>query len=883
MNRTKGKGSRKIKLFASWLVLPISFLLTLVLVTKVVPAIAYQQTPPATPNQEPKQEEVVQPSSAPGELLQQGKELYKTGQFFAAANLWQQSAQSYGEEGAILNQAQALNYLSLAYQELGQWEQAKTTIETSLKLLPSFDQLEIRGMAILAQALNTKGSLEIAGGETETALETWKQAEAAYDRAGNETGKLGSKINQAQALQALGQYRRAKTILEQLVGELQSQPDSLLKVDGLRSLGVALQTIGDLVQSKEILEQSWAISQKLNANTDTSATLFSIGNIARDLQQYDVALAYYQEAAKMAEGGILKIQINLNQLSLLAATNQEEAALDLVPDIESALSSLSPSRSAVYARVNLAESMMKMGSREWGMGNGKEYLSIIDRKKVAELLATAVQQARQLKDKRAEAYSLNQLGKLYEQTKQWDNAKDLTEQALQIAQQLDAGDISARAAWQLGQILKEQGDINGAIAAYGNAINNLQSLRSDLVAINPEIQFDFKENVEPVYREFVSLLLQPDANQDALKQARQTIEALQLAELDNFFRDACLDTKPVQIDDIDVKAAVIYPIILSDRLEVILSLPKQPLRHYTTQLPAQKVEKILQQLYSSLYLGYSDEERLKLSEQVYDWLIRPAQADLEKNNISTIVFVPDGFLRNLPMALLYDGQDYIIEKYSIALSSGLQLFPQALERQKLNVLAVGLTEARPGFSALPGVEAEVKQIAADLNSEVLLDRKFTREAFQTEVNSESFRVVHLATHGQFSSNPEETFLLTWDGELNIQDFDVLFQKRRVGLLKPIELLVLSACQTASGDKRATLGLAGLALRSGAYSTLASLWSVNDQSTSVLMSEFYRQLTQSKSPISKAESLRQAQLTMLKNPKYNHPYFWASFVLIGNWL
>lgn len=856
--------------------LPISFLITLVLVTKVVPAIAYQQTPAPTPNQELKQE-VAQPPSAPEQLLQQGKELYKTGQFFAAANIWQQAAQYYGEKGAILNQAQALNYLSLAYQELGQWEEAKTTIETSLKLLPSFDKLEVRGMAIFAQALNTKGSLEIARGETETALETWKQAEDTYNRAGNETGKLGSKINQAQALQALGQYRRAKTILEQLVDELQSQPDSLLKVDGLQSLGVALQTIGDLEQSKEILEQSWAISQELNANADTSAAIFSIGNIARDLQEYDVAFAYYQEAAKRAEDGILKLQINLNQLSLFLETKQEEAALVLIPEIESGLSSLSPSRSAIYARVNLAESMMKMGNTK--MGNGE----IIARKKVDQLLATAVQQARQIKDKRAEAYSLNQLGKLYEQTKQWDNAKDLTQQALQIAQELDAADISARAAWQLGRILKEDGDINGAIAAYGNAINNLQSLRSDLVAINPEIQFNFKENVEPVYREFVSLLLPPDANQDALKQARQTIEALQLAELDNFFKDACLDTKPVQIDDIDVKAAVIYPIILSDRLEVILSLPKQPLRHYTTQLPAQKVEKILQKLHSSLYPGYSDEERLELSQQVYDWLIRPAQADLQNNKISTIVFVPDGFLRSLPMAALYDGQDYIIEKYSIALSSGLQLFPQALEKQQLNVLAVGLTEARPGFSALPGVETEVKQIAVDFNSEVLLDQKFTREAFQKEVNSESFRVVHLATHGQFSSNPEETFLLTWDGQLNIQDFDVLFQKRRVGLLKPIELLVLSACQTASGDKRATLGLAGLALRSGAYSTLASLWSVNDQSTSVLMSEFYRQLTHSKSPITKAESLRQAQLTMLKNPKYNHPYFWASFVLIGNWL
>jgi CHAT domain-containing protein len=389
--------------------------------------------------------------------------------------------------------------------------------------------------------------------------------------------------------------------------------------------------------------------------------------------------------------------------------------------------------------------------------------------------------------------------------------------------------------------------------------------------------------VEPVYREFASLLLQPNANQEDIKQARTVIEALQLAELDNFFRDACLDIHPAQIDEIDTQAAVFYPIILSDRLEVILSLPKQPLRHYSTPLGATQVESILQKMYSSLYLGYSSPERLRFSQQIYDWVIKPAAADLNNSKITTLVFVPDGFLRNLPMAALYDGKQYLVEKYALALSSGLQLFPQGLERQKPTALTVGLTEARQGFSALPGVLVELKQIAVELNSKILLDKQFTRQTFTQQMNATSFEIVHLATHGQFSSNPEETFLLTWDDRINIQDFDQFFQKRRVGILKPIELLVLSACQTASGDKRAALGLAGLALRSGASSTLASLWSVNDESTANLMSEFYRQLTGSNSSITKAEALRQAQLALLKNPLFDHPYFWASFVLVGNWL
>ncbi|NEP57100.1 MAG: CHAT domain-containing protein [Symploca sp. SIO2G7] len=934
---TKGKSN---KFF-----LPGLFVLSLLLVTIAVPAVAQSpidrvvlQALPAINSLasscnlkqlSPCSTEVTQQPPTPAQLLQQGREFYQAGQFFKAANLWQQAVQAYENQGTILNQAQALNYLSLAYQDLGQGEQAQQAIATSLKLLQSWEKLEPRGVAILAQALNTQGSLQLTQGQTETALATWKQAEATYEIAGNETGKLGSRINQAQALQTLGQYRRANELLNKLVEELKAQPDSVLKADGLRSLGIALQTIGDLVKSKAILEQSLAISQQLNASADTSATLLGIGNIARDVQQYDVAWAYYQEAANLAQTPITSLQAQLNQLSLLAQTQQWQTASSLMPQIESKLSQLSPSRASIYARVNLAESLMQhrrrgdTETRRWRDGETRRQGDKVDipnsqfpipnsqfpiphspfpiphSQEIAQSLVTAVQQARQIKDPRAEAYALTQLGKLYEQTQQWQDSRSLTEQALQISQGIEAADITARAAWQLGRILEQQGELTGAIAAFQGAFAHLQSLRSDLVAVSPDVQFNFKESVEPVYRELVNLLLQPtltkgeieDASQANLKQAREVIEALQLAELDNFFRDACLDAQPVVLDEIDTQAAVIYPIILHDsfrgnsasRLEVILSLPNQPLRHYATQLSQQEIEDVLQQFYSSLYPGYSRDGRLRLAEEVYDWLIRPAEADLANSGIQTLVFVPDGFLRNLPIAALYDGEQYLVEKYSIALSPGLQLFPQGLEREELKALTAGLTEARQGFAELPAVEEEVKEIASEVDAQVLLNQEFTRTAFQKEVNGKPFPVVHLATHGQFSSNPQETFLLTWDERISIKDFDVLFEKRRLGILKPIDLLVLSACQTAAGDKRATLGLAGFALRSGARSTMASLWSVHDESTAALMSEFYRQLTQTNRPITKAEALRQAQLTLLSDPQYNHPYFWASFVLVGNWL
>lgn len=855
---------RQLAFFKRYAIL---FLLTLVLVTTVLPVTA-QQHSADTPTQ-----------------LEQGLTRFQAEQFSEAIALWQHSARSYQEQGARLNQALSLSYLSLAHQNLGQWQDAETAITQSLNLLQNQQNLDQGGLLIFGQALNTRGHLQFATGQAEAALTTWKQAEATYDQAGDATGSLGTQINQAQALQTLGLYRRAQTLLEQINQMLQAQPISPLKAAAFRSLGVALQVVGDLQQSQDVLEQSLAIAQQLNASQEISDILFSLGNTARALQDYEKAVQLYQKAAEQATNPLSKLEAQLNQLSLSIQTKQWNATQALLPKIQAQLAHLPPSRTAVHARVNLAESLMALGK---GGEEQRGRLLSPQPSEIAQVLVEAIQEARTLKDPRAEAYALGELGQLYKQVQQWTEAQDLTQDALQIAQAINASDIAYRWQWQLGQILKQQGKVTQAKVAYTEAVNTLQSLRTDLVAINPDVQFSFRESVEPVYRELVELLLQPKAenqtevSQENLKQARQIIESLQLAELDNFFRQACLSAKPEQIDQVDPNAAVIYPIILPDRLAVILSLPGQPLRHYETRLPQRQVENILDQALQSLNPAFSNRQRLQFSQQVYDWLIRPTEDELATSGIKTLVFVLDGALRNLPMAALYDGQQYLIEKYSIAISQGLQLLePRSLVRERLKVLTAGLTEPRQGFSPLPAVEFELEQIASEVPSQVLLNQEFIKTTVKNQIKATPFPVVHLATHGQFSSKAENTFLLTWDGRINVKDLDELLQSRERADAEPIELLVLSACQTATGDKRATLGLAGVAVRSGARSTLATLWSVQDQSTAELMVEFYRNLAQPE--VSKAEALRQAQLSLLKKTEYKHPFFWASFVLVGNWL
>jgi CHAT domain-containing protein len=327
---------------------------------------------------------------------------------------------------------------------------------------------------------------------------------------------------------------------------------------------------------------------------------------------------------------------------------------------------------------------------------------------------------------------------------------------------------------------------------------------------------------------------------------------------------------------------VIYPIILPDRLEVILSLPNQPLRHYATSIAQSDLESLLNKMRRSLRRTSLDQERLPLSQKVYDWLVRPAESELAASGIKTLVFALDGSLKNVPMAALYDGQQYLVEKYSVALTPSLQLLePRLLAREQIKVLVGGLSEARQGFLALPGVESEVKQIESNIPTQVLLNQQFTSTALQDQIKAVPFPVVHLATHGQFSSNAENTFILAWDERINVKELGGLLQARAQNERKPIELLVLSACQTAAGDNRAALGLAGVAVRSGARSTLATLWSVDDRSTSSFMVEFYQGLAQSQ--VTKVQALRDAQLALLKQPEFRHPYYWAPFVLVGNWL
>lgn len=810
--------------------------------------------------------------SDPADLVQQGKELYTQGKFSAAVQVWQQAL--IVSETNQLRQAMLWSNLSLGYQQLGQWDEAKKAIALSLQLLSNQSDSQDK-LKILGQALNTQGSLQLALGQTESALNSWENATATFRKIEDHTGKIYSLLNQVQALRALGFYRRTVGTLAVIDQALQTQPESALKASELRSLGDTLQVIGDFEQAEQVLKQSLVIAAKLNAKSEVSATQLSLGNLARSQDDTDKALKFYDEAASNTNSPLKLVQAELNKFSLLIAEKRLSAAQALIPAIDIQSDRLLPSRDAMYAKLNFSQNLAILATQN---PTHKHDLLL----KTAKILAAIMQQAESLGDRRVQAYALGSLGALYEQSQQFLAAQNLTQQALSIAQSIHANDIAYRWQWQLGRIRKAQGDISGAIAFYTEAVNSLEQLRHDLVSVNLGVQFSFRESVEPVYRQLISLLLRVDgatATQENLEKAQALVESLQLAELVNFFRSDCLQANSVDIAKVDRRAAVIYPIVLADRLEVILNIPQQSLRHYAINVTQKEVEQIVDELRVDLREPRT-QDYLSNSQTVYDWLIRPAIADLQKSDIKTLVFVLDGSLRNIPMASLHDGKNFLIQTYSVALTPGLQLLaPKPLAREKVTVLAGGIAESTQGFTPLPNVTQELNNIQSQVPSKELLNQAFTEKNLQKNLANSSFPVIHLATHGQFSSKVSDTFLLTWDGMLNLDSLHQLIQSQNQAQV--LELLILSACQTAVGDNRAALGLAGMSVRAGARSTMASLWSIDDAATALFMTEFYQDLANSK--IEKAEVLRQAQISLLTQTKYKHPYYWAPFVLLGNWL
>ncbi|MFM2062679.1 MAG: hypothetical protein RLZZ507_2349 [Cyanobacteriota bacterium] len=808
-------------------------------------------------------------------LENQAQKLYQNGEFQPAIAKLKEAINNYQKKDNFVGQVIAWRNLGLVYQKMGDAKEAQQAVEESKKYLTKISDSRKR-QELFAKTREVQGQIQLSLGDAQASLKTWKEVIDIYTQLGDTTGLIRTKINEAQSLQGLGLYNQAVKNLTATKEILDQQPETLLKVKALLNLGDVLRGIMKLEESEKALNQSLTIAKNLSSDSAITEALISLGKTSRLQSNSQQNIDYFQQAIEKSPSPDLLIQAYLNKLDVLLSKQpvQTAEAQVLIPKIQATLTKLPASRSAVYARITLARTLLK-----------DEKISSINQSLIVNELATALNLSQKLGDSRAESYALGVLGGVYEKNHRYAEAQKLTEKAVLIAQRIKSPDISYQWQWQLGRILAAQGNKKDAISVYQQTVETLKNIRTDLVAISSDLQFSFREDVEPVYRELAGLLLKEKPSQQQLKDARTVIEDLQLAELDNFFRNACLNAKPVQIDQLnDPTTAIFYSLILKDSLEVIVALPNQPLQHYSQPISEGEINKKIKDLQELLYLPTTarTQTRLRLSQEFYNLFIQPIEKELPTQSIKNLVFISDGALKNIPLATIYDGKEYLIEKYSVAIAPSLQLVDiKPLAREQVQLLAGGLSEARQNFDPLPNVVSELEQIKARFPNGIFLkNESFATKNVENNIQQYPAQIVHLATHGKFSSKAEDTFILTWDNQLNIDQLNNLLRSDKKQI-RPIELLVLSACQTASGDDRATLGLAGIAVKAGARSTIASLWLVDDEATSVLMTKLYQELANSK--ITKAEALRRAQLEVLKQKNFEHPYFWSAFVLIGNWL
>lgn len=740
--------------------------------------------------------------------------------------------------------------------------------------------------AIEPQALLGVGQRAFDNGDFAQALDKWDLAADAFDGAGDTTGHAQALTGKGMAYLALGRYPRAAETLSQARLLAQQTGDRAIELRAMIGEGSARLLLGDKATAKQLLEAAQPAASAAGYRDLAAAAGMELGNLLAAEGRNAAAAGQYRTALADADAlgdRALAARAAVNLARALLADGLDTDGWSALTDADGRVNGLAQTHDRAFLLVSLGGLYRTAADSAPARAH-----TALDRAERA--FNTAAESARALTDNRTLSYALGNQAELRADAGNDDASLALAEQAALYARQAQAPEILYRWDWLTARVLQRQGDSDGAIAAYGRAIDNLERIRQDLTMTQREGAASFRSEYGMLYLELADLLLRQTAQtadstriEQYLRDARAAVELLKSAEIEDYFQDDCvtaLKAKTSGIDRLAADTAAIYPIVLNDRLEILLSLP-DGMRRFVTPVSATKVNDEANR-FRRLIEKRTTRQYLRPARQLYDWVLRPLETTLSDAGIRTLVIVPDGALRTIPFAALHDGQQYVLERFAVSITPGLTLTdPRPIRREQMQILAAGLTDAVQGFPPLPSVGQELSAIGELYDGRVLKNDAFSFANVETELQSgRPYDIVHVASHGQFESDVEQSFLLTNDTRLTMDKLEG-FMGVTTFRDRPVELLTLSACETAVGDDRAALGLAGVAIKAGARSALATLWSVNDRASSKLVAEFYRQLRDPE--LSKAEALRLAQLDLLQAGSFRHPIYWSPFLLIGNWL
>ncbi len=750
----------------------------------------------------------------------------------------------------------ALRNMGLTYYSLNKYEKA---IEFQLQALAI--SREMKNRLGEGSSLGNLGSVYNTLGKYDKSIKFHLQALAIFREIKDRRSEKNVLGNLGNAYYFLGEYDKSiKFHLQSLAIEREIK-DRLGEGSSLGNLGSVYSTLGKHDKAIEFHLQALEILRETKNRQGEGIVLGNLGNTYDSLDKYDKAIEFYLQSLAIAR----EIKDRLGEA---AALNNLGVAFNKINQSELAILFYKQS-------VNVIESI-RQDIRKLSQDEQKSYLSTVEftYRNLADLLLK--------QDRILEAQQVLDLLKVEELSEYLRNVRGNSET-------VKGTDLQK----------PEQN-----IIALSNELAELQKLALE-GKLDPQQQprLAFLTNNETEYNQQFNAFLKTPAVQNEIKELRRT-QSAQNVDIEKYNR---LRGNLSKLQN----AALFYPLVLDDRLELILIIANAPPIRKTINLKRTDLNQAITSFLSNLRNPNSEVK--PDAQKFYNWLIQPFEKELQQANIQTIVYAPDEGLRYIPLAALYDGKQWLVERYrinNITAASLTDFTPRSASSIRVLAAAssakhdVKVGDRTLSFSALPATKLEVDNIATKINTTKLVDRDFTEPALTGKLNTHN--IIHLATHGHFEvGQPEQSFILLGDGKIStISDIGSW-------TLTNVSLVVLSACETAiggQGGKGKGIEIFGLGYQihnAGASAAIATLWKVSDGGTERLMDAFYTAVKTGK--VSNTEALRQAQVAMITGnyeglgaargivsievrprttsstvpAKISHPYYWASFILIGN--
>ncbi|MBW4543643.1 MAG: tetratricopeptide repeat protein [Symplocastrum torsivum CPER-KK1] len=732
----------------------------------------------------------------------------------------------------------------------------------------------------------------------------------------------------------------------------------------LSEIGIAYHHMGQYAEALQAYQQVLKAPNNPFSKDSRSVTMNKLGTVYRDLGQYQQAIDLHRQALAIAQqrsnrwDDVVEEVVALDNLGITyQALEQHQTAIKFH---QQALEMLR------WDEKNRNETAITLNNL------GSAYQSLKQYQKAIESHQQALAIFQEISNRGGEASALNNLGEAHLSQGQYDKAIAFYQQSLTIKQNIGDREGEGRVLSNLGELLVKQNQPELAIVFYKQAVNVRESIRDNLRPLSEELQQSYAQTVADTYRQLAELLLQ----QDRVLEAQEVLDLLKLQELEDYLRDVRGNEQTAQgldfwqpeqqiiqlykqwivqnpdspfvnfVKNPDVtalvgqlqrtargqnlnpeqlsrlqdnlqfldNAALLYPLILEDRVELVLVTPSSLVRK-TVAVDRVKLNEAIANFRSDITSPSSNP--IANAQQLYQWLIQPLEAELEQAQVKTILYAADKQLRYIPLAALHDGKQWLAQRFTVnhITATSLTNFNGKRDRP-LQILAAAYSdpqlnyqfqigENQFSFNGLAFAGVEVETIAKDIpNTTAFFNKDFNRNNVEPRLGEHS--IIHLATHAEFVSGlPQESFILFGSGErVTLPEIDEW-------KLPGVDLVVLSACRTAAsgelGSGEEILGFGYQIQRTGAEAAIASLWYVSDGGTQGLMNAFYGALQTGK--MTKASALRQAQIALITGEykalgegrglgvigqteaslpsavsnRLSHPYYWAPFILIGNGL